>query len=155
LYQRKSRPWAYGRWPGRKVPIGEGIIGRAVELWRYDPGWVSTAFLVVLMIVGYAVPEILERLAGWFAQSDQAASKGGWGVSLRMLVTAILVPVAVFVGLVAACGAAALPVFVHQAAPSLFRASLAASAVLLFLALRMKGMGFFMFPNKWASPKPC
>ncbi len=73
------------------------FVTQAVELWRYDPVWVSTGMLVLLMAAGYAVPEILERLQGWFTQSGAKASKGGWGKSFRLLVTAIVVPLAVFI----------------------------------------------------------
>jgi len=73
------------------------FVAQAVELWRYDPTWVSTAFLVVLMATGYAVPEVLERLQGWFGQSSAQASKGGWGKSFRLLVSAVLLPVAVLI----------------------------------------------------------
>jgi hypothetical protein len=73
------------------------FVTQTVELWRYDQVWVSTAFLVVLMAAGYAVPEVLERLQGWINQSGAQASKGGWGKSFRLLVSAILVPVAVFI----------------------------------------------------------
>jgi hypothetical protein len=72
------------------------FVTRSVELWRYDPGWVSTGFLVVLMLAGYAVPEIIERLQGWFSPAPDQASRDGWATSFRLLVTAILIPVSVF-----------------------------------------------------------
>ena len=72
------------------------FLVRGVEFWRYDPTWVSTAFLIVLIAAGFAVPEILDRLWGWFLSSDGQSTKDGWGKSFRVLITAVIVPVAVF-----------------------------------------------------------
>ncbi len=86
------------------------FLVRAVEFWRYDaawgsivPAWVSTvptwvsttAFLIVLVVAGFIVPEILDRLWGWFLSPDGRSTKDGWGKSFRTLITAVIVPLAV------------------------------------------------------------